>query len=55
MRFPAKDPSYYGSLYSQSFAYYLTILTKERTETLKEWIEGTEEGDVCSGSVRINY
>ncbi len=28
-------------------------MTNKRIETLKKWISGTEEGDVCSGSVKI--
>ena len=31
----------------------LTELTAERTKQLKQWLNGAEEGDVCSGSVRM--
>ena len=34
-------------------AIYLNELTKSRIETLKTWLEGIEEGDICSGSVKI--
>lgn len=32
---------------------YLEKLTRERIKTLKEWINGVEEGDVCIGSVKM--
>ena len=32
---------------------YLDELTKSRIKTLKVWLDGIEEGDVCSGSVKI--
>jgi len=31
----------------------LTGLTQERTQVLKVWLDGIEEGDVCSGSVKM--
>ena len=34
-------------------ASYLDELTKSRIKTLKVWLDGIEEGDVCSGSVKI--
>jgi hypothetical protein len=32
---------------------YLENLTNQRISTLKEWIDGIEEGDVCLGSVKM--
>jgi uncharacterized protein YecT (DUF1311 family) len=55
MKFPEQDPGYYGSIYSKCVSNYLAYLTIERTKTLKEWLDGTIEGDVCAGSVKINY
>ena len=54
MRFPeGEDNNYYGSIYEECAARYLVELTQERTEKLKIWLEGTEEGDVCSGSIKF--
>jgi len=33
--------------------YYLKELTTNRIKELKQWIDGVEEGDVCSGSIKI--
>lgn len=33
--------------------YYLKELTTNRIKELKKWIDGVEEGDVCSGSIKI--
>lgn len=53
-RFPAEDKqSYYGSTYSMCAAHFLVQRTQERIEQLREWLKGTEEGDVCAGSVQI--
>ena len=38
----------------QSVNYYLAELTSKRIKTLNQWIDGTEEGDVCSGSIRTS-
>jgi uncharacterized protein YecT (DUF1311 family) len=52
-RYPAKDARLeYGSAYPMCWSIYMTDLTKERTKQLRVWIDGIEEGDVCSGSVR---
>jgi uncharacterized protein YecT (DUF1311 family) len=50
---PDNEGIYYGSVLPMCWALYMTELTKERTEKLKEWLIGTEEGDVCSGTVQI--
>ena len=55
MKFPLKKkPFEYGSIYPMCVSLFLKELTEERTKKLKVWINGVEEGDVCSGSVKIN-
>ena len=44
----------YGSVYAMCVNDFLTEMTNARITTLKLWLKGTYEGDVCSGSVRIN-
>jgi uncharacterized protein YecT (DUF1311 family) len=53
-KFPARGPGEYGSVYTMCVNDFLTEMTNQRVTTLKEWIKGTYEGDVCSGSVKIN-
>ena len=54
MKFPAKNKrGQYGSVYPMCFSYFLKELTEERTEKLKVWLIGIEEGDVCTGSVKM--
>lgn len=48
-----KQPKY-GSVYPMCAALFLKELTEERTEKLRVWLNGIEEGDVCSGSVKTN-
>ncbi|TPN82892.1 lysozyme inhibitor LprI family protein [Aquimarina algicola] len=53
MKFPNYNDKNYGSIHSTCRAFYLKELTDKRIKTLKEWVSGTEEGDVCNGSVKI--
>ena len=54
MKYPdRKIRGYYGSVYPMCEASFLDDLTKSRIKTLKVWLDGIEEGDVCSGSVKI--
>jgi uncharacterized protein YecT (DUF1311 family) len=53
MKFPEHEPGYYGSVYPMCLAIYKTQLTNERIEKLNHWLDGEEEGDVCSGSVKM--
>jgi uncharacterized protein YecT (DUF1311 family) len=46
-------PSAYGSVNPMCHCIALAELTTERTKSLKRWIDGVEEGDVCAGSVKI--
>ena len=54
MRFPAYSDRIYGSIYPTCRAFYLLELTENRTETLKEWLNGIDELDACSSSVKTN-
>jgi uncharacterized protein YecT (DUF1311 family) len=53
MKYPDREPGYYGSILPSCEAMYLTELTQERIKTLQVWIDGVQEGDVCAGTVRI--
>ena len=54
MKYPEREiRGYYGSVYPMCEASYLDELNKSRIKTLKVWLDGIEEGDVCSGSVKI--
>jgi uncharacterized protein YecT (DUF1311 family) len=43
----------YGTVYPMCHCSELQFLTEARTKELKRWIDGTMEGDVCAGSLRI--
>lgn len=51
-RYP-DNASSYGSVFPMCWFSYLTELTEERIKKLKVWVTGIEEGDVCTGSVKI--
>jgi uncharacterized protein YecT (DUF1311 family) len=52
MRFPAKDPRLeYGSIYPMCVYMFLENITKDRIKYLGEWLNKSEEGDGCAGSV----
>ena len=53
MKYPDREPGYYGSILPSCQAMYLAELTQERIKALQVWIDGVEEGNVCAGSVRI--
>lgn len=53
MKYPSYSNNVYGSIHPTCRALYLKDLTDKRIETLKEWVGGKEEGDVCNGSVKI--
>jgi uncharacterized protein YecT (DUF1311 family) len=54
-RYPERTPGYYGTAYALCVSNLKTQLTNERTKTLRLWLVGIEEGDVCSGSVRRKH
>jgi uncharacterized protein YecT (DUF1311 family) len=56
-KFPHGDESrakeYYGSVLPMCDAQFRAQLTQDRIDQLREWLDGAEEGDICSGSVEI--
>jgi len=52
-KYPDPNPQNYGSVWPMCFSMYKEEFTKQRTKVLKVWLDGIEEGDVCSGSVKI--
>lgn len=56
LKFPrADDPMYYGSIFPMCYSGYKTRLTLQRIAFLKEWLIGSREGEVCSGSIMNDY
>lgn len=53
VKYPNREYGHYGSVFPMCWSIYLTDLTSARVATLKKWIVGEEEGDVCAGSVPI--
>ena len=54
MRFPKEDKLlHYGSVYTMCRSYILAEMTEERTNKLKVWLDGIEEGEVCLGTIKM--
>jgi uncharacterized protein YecT (DUF1311 family) len=53
VKYPETDPIFYGSIFPLCVSIYLEKLTRERIASLKVWLKGVEEGDACSGSLKI--
>ncbi|RYY41216.1 MAG: DUF1311 domain-containing protein [Chitinophagaceae bacterium] len=53
MKYPDRPRGYYGSVQPMCWSAYITHLTQQRLQTLKQWIDGVAEGDACAGSVRV--
>jgi uncharacterized protein YecT (DUF1311 family) len=51
--YPDRPQFYYGSVLPMCWSMYLAQVTAERIKTLKVWLDGVDEGDVCSCSVKI--
>ena len=51
MRYPGID--YAGTATSMCKAQLMEEITKARIKTLKVWLTGIIEGDVCSGTVKV--
>ncbi|MEM9674880.1 MAG: lysozyme inhibitor LprI family protein [Cyclobacteriaceae bacterium] len=51
VKFPDRETGVHGSIHPTCKTLYVTELTKERIDRLRTWIEGSEEGDICAGSV----
>ena len=47
------DPGFYGSSFAGCWNGQLARITRERTLQLRKWLDGVEEGDICSGSYPI--
>jgi len=45
-----KAPDSYGTTHEMCRCLVLNQMTRERIETLKKWLSGGMEGDVCQGS-----
>jgi len=43
----------YGTVYPMCHCSELQFLTEERTKQLNRWLDGTREGDVCAGSIKV--
>lgn len=52
MKYPDREPGWYGSIQPMCVSTYMTELTNERTTKLRTWLTGIEEGDACAGSVK---
>ena len=53
-RYPEVDKQYnYGSVYPMCENGFAAEKTKQRIKELRVWLDGIEEGDVCTGSVKI--
>ena len=48
LKYPEREPGYYGSVLPMCIGYYLAYLTKTRTESLKEFLKPYVDGDVCN-------
>lgn len=54
MTFPLEDKQReYGTVFPTCYGIIKTKLTLQRIEYLKQWLIGIEEGDVCSGSIKM--
>jgi len=51
--YPGEDKATeYGSVYGMCYCTLKKDLTEQRIKLLKQWLIGTREGDVCSGSIK---
>ena len=56
LKYPLDDKQHnYGSVYPMCASGYLTQLTLQRIEFLKQWLIGHGDGEVCGGSVMHSY
>jgi uncharacterized protein YecT (DUF1311 family) len=51
--YPDTTPMFYGSVFPMCRCIFLNNRTEERIKYLKQWLDKTEEGNVCSGSIKI--
>ncbi len=52
VKYPKSKQADYGTVFPMCWSAYKAALTHERTKTLQVWLDGIEEGDTCSGSVK---
>lgn len=52
MKFPEREPGWYGSMQPMCESGYLKKLTIARIKTLNEWLQGVAEGEGCRGSIK---
>ena len=51
--FPKEDKQgEYGTVYTMCYWMQMRAITHDRIKQLRVWLEGTDDGDVCSGSVK---
>lgn len=56
MMYPHTDErGYYGSAFGTCAARAKAALTRRRVEFLKQWIKGTQDGDLCAGSRKMPF
>ena len=53
-RYPDAKSGDYGSVYPMCANNEEEALTRKRIAELREWLKGTQEGDVCAGSYQIH-
>ncbi len=53
MKYPDREPGYYGSIHPICVFNYLEKLTQDRINTLKEWLDKANSGDGCGGSIKF--
>ena len=51
--FPPREAGYYGSIQPVCDCNLKEKLINDRLKTLNQWINGTEEGDVCAGTIKV--
>ena len=52
MKFPDREPGWYGSIQPMCESGYLEKLTRARIKTLTEWLQGVAESEGCGGSIK---
>ena len=53
VKYPDRPVGSYGDVLPMCKSLYKEGLTKDRIKTLMNWVVGFEEGDVCSGSLKL--
>ena len=51
LKYPDREPGYYGSAHEMCRSIYLKELTDSRIKELQHWLEEPEEGDVCASTI----